>query len=132
MFHAQRYLDVTDVASPYISREHLKSYPATPEEMPKVGTCVYIAFDGVGVCRYVGSTQRSEDALRKRLAEHRRDRPFAWQWTEIWVVEMIDTLPRKTLEHLEARIGAFMEPTDNHRLPSLGTARQGTSVTATP
>jgi len=117
MFDAEIYLEAANRVGPYVKREHFRSYPAVLSEMPDVKSCIYIALDGANIIRYVGSSRRGSDTMRARLREHKKTRDDAWQWTEIWVIELIDGLPKDLIFTLEGRVGRPLLPSDNGRLP---------------
>ncbi|WP_217913089.1 hypothetical protein [Miltoncostaea marina] len=75
---------------------------------------VYIATDVAGTVRYVGSCRRGVTA---RLNEHVRQPSRARGWDGVWVIALRDDLPRVIVELCEGRVGRYLRPLDNVRLP---------------
>jgi hypothetical protein len=85
-----------------------------PETLPVAKNAIYVAVDEGGAVRYVGKSERSASV---RLREHARDPDRAAAWGSIWVIPLRDDLTRRQVEIAEGRIGRYLRPTDNRRLP---------------
>ena len=89
-----------------------------PHVVPVRAKAVYIAVDGAGVIRYVGSVSRSRPtAIRERLAEHLRQWFKQRNWSEVYVVPLFPNTAPNLVKGIEGRIGRRLKPTDNRRLP---------------
>jgi hypothetical protein len=117
----QELVAVSLLAARYVKRLHANPYCVDPQVLPAVSRAVYVAVDGVGTVRYVGSTSRRGAALPQRFKEHLRHRQGAGEWTHVWVVELHEDTPLRTVRWVEGHIGALLGPTDNHRLPRTST-----------
>jgi hypothetical protein len=85
-----------------------------PAALPACANAVYVATDLGGDVRYVGSTTRTSPV---RLAAHARDVRRATEWSHLWIVPLVDDLPRRVVLDIEGRVGRLLKPTDNMRLP---------------
>ena len=74
--------------------------------------------------------QRDDEALKPRHGEHLNKRPYARQWSEVWIIEMKDSTPRKTVEYVEGYVGKLMKPNDNKALPATGAIVLPDSISA--
>ena len=86
--------------------------------LPPHSKAVYVAVDGTGVVRYVGSVCRPRaTGLRERIAEHVR---LWWKerhWTHVWVIPLRDQTAPEDVKFIEGRIGRRLQPADTRRLP---------------
>jgi hypothetical protein len=90
-----------------------------PHVLPKRSKAVYIAVDGAGVIRYVGSVSRTRStAVRERTSEHVRHWFKERNWSTMYVVPLDPETPSAVVKALEGRIGRRLKPTDNRRLPA--------------
>src|SRR5262245_10773166 len=85
-----------------------------PHVLPESGKAVYIAVDGAGVIRYVGSVCRGRaSAVRERKNEHVRDWFKERHWVEMYVVPLSEGTPAAEVKAIEGRIGRRLKPIDN-------------------
>lgn len=91
------------------------------EQLPQARSAVYIAVNKAGETLYVGSVARdSLQSLRRRVEEHLREHYKATTWDKMWVLPLQDQLCVEEVRWAEGRVGHFLKPTDNRRLPRLG------------
>src|SRR4051794_3499187 len=89
-----------------------------PHTLPPQGKAVYIAVDGAGVIRYVGSVCRLRaTGLSERATEHIRDWFKERHWVELYTVPLRPDTSPADVRSIEGRIGRRLKPVDNKRLP---------------
>src|SRR6266516_619141 len=86
--------------------------------LPAHGKAIYIAVDGSGVIRYVGSVCRTQaTAVLERKREHVRDWFKERHWVELYVLPLRADTVTAEVHAIEGRIGRRLRPVDNRRLP---------------
>jgi len=112
------YMETAALLGPLLAAIRPTPFELTGDDLPAAASAVYIAVDEHDEVVYVGSVRRSNDrALRRRVAEHRRDRPEARTWRRLWVLLLVDTAGTGDVRWAEARVGRHLRPHDNRRLP---------------
>jgi hypothetical protein len=90
-----------------------------PHVLPLRAKAVYIAVDGGGVVRYVGSVCRPRRAaVRERTSEHLRQWFKRRNWSGVYVVPLRPETDNATVKEIEGRVGRRLSPCDNRRLPA--------------
>jgi hypothetical protein len=85
-----------------------------PKSLPSHKTAIYIVERANGRTAYVGQTRQGVGA---RLRQHVRLWGRATEWAWVWIVPVLDSVPRRELDRIEGRIGDWLRPTDCARLP---------------
>jgi hypothetical protein len=116
----ERFIQAQVLIGPLVQSAPPHPFDPHAEELPQARSAVYIAVDAAGETLYVGSVAReSLHSLRRRVEEHLRDQHKATTWAEVWVLPLHDRLSVETVRWAEGRVGRFLKPTDNRRLPRL-------------
>ncbi len=84
--------------------------------LPRLSAAVYVALDDRGRVVYVGSVLRRGDpsALSHRIREHLRRR--RWRWIAVFPIR--SDAPTDAVRHAEGRVGRYLRPLHNRRLPT--------------
>lgn len=91
-----------------------------PRCLPEDSPAIYITELSNGRTAYVGQTrQRVADRLRQHAGSWER----ASRWTWVWIVPLLDEVPKEAFNRIEGSIGAWLRPVDCLRLPRVGTPR---------
>jgi hypothetical protein len=80
-------------------------------------TAVYVVFDDVDRCRYVGSVCRGLRGLADRLAEHLADPAKRALWHTVWIIPLRPGTVASEVRRIEGVVGAHLQPHGCHRLP---------------
>jgi hypothetical protein len=123
-FGPEQYLETSVLIAPLLADVTLRGFALGKESLPDAENAVYIALDNSGSVAYVGSVaRRTKSALRSRIEEHLRYRQESSGWREVWVLLLLGTASQAEVRWAEARVGRFLGPSGNRRLPRFPSTR---------
>src|SRR5690349_17565181 len=102
------YTVAARIAGPHLAgclpRPYRVAGPA-PHALPRRSKAIYVAVDGAGVVRYVGSVCRPRrPAIKERTGEHLREWFKRRNWSSVYVVPLLTDTPLPTVKNIEGRI----------------------------
>jgi hypothetical protein len=118
VLNLDRYVEASSLLGPLLTQLQPQPLDPTSNDLPDACNAVYIATSAAHEVLYVGSVARGRpNALRCRISEHLKLRPGATEWANLWVLRLADDRTRPEVRWAEGRVGRFLNPADNIRLP---------------
>jgi hypothetical protein len=115
---AQQYAVARSFAGPWMGPAVPRRYylgRGVPADLPSAETAVYVTEYGNYRTAYVGQTRQG---VTTRLLQHARIDGRDSRWAFVWIIPVLDAIPRRGLDRIEGRAGGYLRPVECRRLPS--------------
>jgi hypothetical protein len=123
-FNAATYNELVQLAGEWADgshpwRKNLLADGSVP--VPASRNAIYVICRRDGDVSYVGSVSRAvRGAAVCRVGDHLRSSSRVRTWASVWFVPLKPDTPMTEVRRIEGRIGRYLLPSDNRRLPRSG------------